>query len=213
MTVARIAAGAVLLLLFPVLSAASPFDCQHNRCGLLTKGNNPNIIIGTVERVADTRDMGRLYHWARTHGYWQFLPPDEKSYLQRVKILSLVVRNPDRHSTRNITVLMGPKEFRGNGIHVGDQVRYAPRRSNHYHGPDNAAAKAYWRLIGCVDVTCGAKDPSCRGRYRSGVYRHDDGRELDPATGKLVAHGVRIDPVSLFQVTGTKTGDRASGMK
>lgn len=203
----RLTAGAVLFAFIPILVQGASFDCKRNRCGLLVKENYNNLVIGKVERVADEKEMRELYRWARAHGYWKSLAPDEKTYLHSVKILSLSVATPDRRERRSITALMTPKEFAAGVLKVGDQVRYSPHDPEHIREdrPTDSNARAYWDLVGCIQLVCGARDKSCRTRYRSGVYRHDDGREVDPRTGRIVAHGARIDPVSLLPVGGAET--------
>lgn len=204
-----------MLVLLPGIAHAHPFDCKHNRCGLLAKGNYGNIVIGTVERVANEQDMRKVYTWARAHGYWRSLAPGMDGYLRSVKVLSLSVVIPDRHSVRSVTVLMTPKEFNTAILKPGDQVRYSPHDAEHERKerPTEPKARAYWDLVGCVAMICGAKDTSCRTRYRSGVYRHDSGREVDPKTGRVLAHGARIDPVSLLPIAGGETEQGASAKK
>jgi hypothetical protein len=206
-------AGVVLFAFIPTLAEGAPFDCKQNRCGILSKGNYDNLVIGKVERVADDKDMRKLYRWARTHGYWKSLAPDEMTYLHSVKILSLSVTTPDRRARRSITALMTPKEFAAGELRAGDQVRYSPHDPEHIRKdrPADPKARAYWDLVGCIQLVCGARDKSCRQRYRSGVYRREDGREVDPGTGRILAHGARLDPVSLLPAADARTPPLAKG--
>lgn len=194
--------GILLLTVLPTTSYAAPFNCKTNRCGLLAKASYPNLVLGSIERIADKNDMRAVFKWAHAHGYWNSLPANGKGYLDAVKMLSLSVPNSHGQGKRSITVLMTPEEFNLAPLHVGELVRYSPHGAKHERAerPTDPIARAYWDLVGCVALICRKTDHACWTRYRTGVYRKKDGREINASNGQMMAHGTRIDPISLFPV-------------
>lgn len=189
---------AIALLLLWVCASpaiASPFDCTHHHCGLITHGNNPDLVVGTVEATATAKQMQAVFHWARAHDYWSTLPADGRDYLGFVRLVSLKVHR------RSVTVLMTREEYDASPFRPGALVRYSPHNAAHdaisYKNP---AKEAYWRLVGCVAQLCPAKDKACRARYRLGLFDRQSGRQLSFLDRRPVANGLLINPNTLLPI-------------
>ncbi len=176
---------------------AAPFDCAHNRCGLLTPGNNRDLVIGTVEAVATPAQMKSVLRWAQAHGYWSSLPADGRGYLSFVQLVSVAV--PHASGARSATVLMTREEFASGPLQAGALVRYSPHDAAHdaitYKDPSK---QAYWVLVGCVAQLCAKGDTACAARYRSGRFSRKSGRQLNLVSGHPLRHGALIDPQTML---------------
>lgn len=179
---------------------AKPFDCIHNHCGLLTRGNNPDLVVGKIDGIATPTQMRTIFRWARRHGYWKTLPPGGRGELKYVQLVSLSVPDPTGH--RSVTVLMTRQEFKAAGMHLGAFVRYSPHDAAHdaisYKDPVH---QAYWVLVGCVAQLCAPGDRACVSRYKPGRFSHKTGHQLHLVSGQPMAHGTVIDPLTILPVS------------
>lgn len=188
-----------LLILLGVVppAAAAPFDCERNHCGLLTRDNNPDLVIGTVEAVATPAQMRAVLDWAHAHGYWKSLPGNGRRYLNFIRLVSL--RVPHSPESRSATVLMTREEFDSGPLKPGAVVRYSPHDAAHdaitYEDPSK---QAYWALVGCVAQLCAAGDKDCIHRYRPGRFSRRTGVELNLASGRPLQNGAIIDPQTML---------------
>ena len=191
-----------LFAVFPV--SAAPFDCSHNRCGLLARGTNPNLVVGSVDAVASDLQMKTVFSWAHAHGYWNTLPADGHGYLPFVQLVSVSV--PTESGSRSVTVLMTREEFNSGPLKPGALVRYSPHDAAHdaitYKDP---AKQAYWVLVGCVAQLCAAEDTACIGRYALGKFERHSGFQLHLHGKRPLVNGVVIDPTTLLPRVSRKT--------
>lgn len=200
------AAALVVSLSCSLPASAEPFDCGHRQCGLLTREGNPDIVIGVVEAVASPKQMNTVFHWARSHGYWQKVPADGHEYLDFTQLLSVSV--PSASGAKSVSVLMTREEYNAGPLKPGALVRYAPHESF-----GNSAAyrnaithkdpvkESYWWVLGCVAQLCSPQDTSCRSRYRQGRFSWHTGHQLQLNTGDVLPHGLVIDPMTLLPKT------------
>lgn len=192
----------LLLLSFLFLTApvsAAPFNCTNNNCGLIVAGNNPHLVVGTVEAIATPAQVQAVYRWARAHGYWKSLPATSHAYLSFVQPVSLSVPTPT--GPRSVTVLMTSEEFKASPLKPGALVRYSPHDAAHEAITyENAAKQAYWLLVGCVAQLCAPGDGDCMGRYRGGLYSRDSGAQLSIGSGRPLEGGTVINPLTLLPV-------------
>jgi len=198
--------AAVLALVLALLNSAvfavdspSPLPpCNVNHCGLLADGAYPHLVIGRLAHVGTPADMDQVFHWAKAHGYWESLPASITPYLRDVQMVTIDV--PKGKASQPVTLFMLHTEFTAAPYHVGDLVRYAPHDTEHDEaatgGADDLAL--FHKLTGCVAVLCRKGDGACLARYRQGVFRHADGRQISLATGQPATAGAHIDPVSLL---------------
>lgn len=176
---------------------AAPFDCGTNDCGLLTRGNNPDLVIGRVETIGSKTQMKSVFHWAYSHGYWKTLPADAHDYLSFVQLVSL--RIPGLPTPRSVTVLMTRKEFDSGPLKPGALVRYSPHDAAHDAITYKDRSKqAYWVLVGCVAQLCATGDTACAARYQSGVFNRHTGAQLHIENNQPMVNGVVIDPQTLL---------------
>lgn len=182
---------------------AAPFDCVHNHCGLLTQGNNPDLVVGTVDAVANASQMKTVFRWARTHGYWKSLPADGHGYLPFVQLVSVSV--PAASGTRSVSVLMTRKEFKSGPLKPGALVRYSPHDAAHdaisYKDP---AKEAYWKLVGCVAQLCAPGDTGCIRRYRPGKFDRHSGVQLSLDGHRPALNGVAVNTTTLLPTVSHK---------
>lgn len=182
-------------VLISVEALAVPFDCENQACGLAGDGPYPNIVVGTITRVADTAEAKRVFHWARKQGFWNDLPDDPERFVREIQVLSLEMQ--DSGGLEDITLLMGGVHYKAVKMLAGDLVRYTPHDPDHSDPPTkDPVAAAYWKLFGCVAVLCRAEDLTCPARYTTGVYGLRDGVQLDKSSHIPVTGGLRIDPVT-----------------
>ncbi len=190
---------ALAILFSAGLVDAKPFDCANHQCGLLTKGNNRDLVVGTVDGVASRPEMRKVFAWAHRHGYWSSLPDKGAGYLKYMQLISLSV--PVSGERRSVTVLMTRQEFESASLQIGAFVRYSPHDSAHdaisYKNPVH---EAYWVLVGCVAQLCAPGDDDCRSRYRAGRFDHKSGHQLRVANGKPLTDGIFINPLTLLPV-------------
>lgn len=185
------------LFISPVL--ASPFDCAHAHCGLITRGTNPDLVVGTVEAAATSAELAAVFRWAHAHGYWQTLPAHRHGYVQFMQLLSLAVATPA--GPRSVSVLMSREEYDAGPFERGALVRYSPHDAAHdaitYGDP---ARQAYWALVGCVAQLCAVGDGACIARYRQGLFNRRTGVQLEMDTRRAMRGGATIDPHTLLPV-------------
>ena len=152
--------------------------------------------------IANADETRTIYRWARSHGYWQSLPEDEKQFAEKIQILSIEI--PEERKLTHISVLMGREEFERGELKVGDYIRYTPRDSSFFsEGYSSPEKDAYWSLYGCVAVLCSAEDIQCPAQYASGIYRHKDGVAVN-RNGKPIVDKTRaIDLQSYLPLKNT----------
>jgi hypothetical protein len=189
----RFAGMSAVACLICVAVHAAPFDCSAEACGLPGDGPFPDLVVGTVKRVADDTEAQTVFGWARAHGYWATLPEDPQRFAFTIQPMSIEI--PGAEGPRDITLLMGREHYDAIKIAAGDLVRYIPHETGRSApGFDDRGANAYWELFGCIAVLCRAEDMACPARYAPGVYRVNDGVPLGADLQTPVAGGVRVDP-------------------
>lgn len=181
-------------------AVAGSLPCSTARCGLHADGPYPNYVIGRLAHVGTEADMAQVMAWAKSHGYWQSLPSALSTYLQDVALVT--IRLPSAMARHPVTVFVTRQEADLASYRVGDLVRYSPHGDDHEIPPKKDAADAalFHGLTGCVALLCRRGDRACVKRYRQGVFTKAQGRQVDLRTGRLLAGGLRIDPVSLLPV-------------
>ena len=132
-----------------VAAHAASFDCGTEACGLPGDGSFPNLVIGTVKRVADDAEARTVFEWARAHGYWAALPADARRFTRTIQMMSIEI--PAAPGPRDITLLMGREHYDAIKITAGDLVRYIPHETGR-SAPrfEDRGANAYWELFGCI---------------------------------------------------------------
>lgn len=196
--------GCGLALAFSVLFAGpasavavDAFDCASRHCGIPQDGSYPHLVIGTLQRIASSREGERIFREARRLGYWQALPDDPHRFVATIRAVSILTRTPD--GPRALTLLLSNAELQAGPLKVGDLVRYTPHDKAHEHAPDDTpAGRAYWKLHGCVMVVCTVSDGACRKRYQAGTYQLATGTPIDPDSGKAWPGIAPVDPISLL---------------
>jgi hypothetical protein len=201
----KVTAGLALALLLSRNHVALAADsqpsqpiCSTDRCGLLADGAYPDLVIGRLARVGTPADMNQVFHWATAHGYWKTLPASITPYLRDVQLVTITV--PDGMANRPVTLFMLHTEYTSIPYHLGDLVRYAPHDATHDEAATGSAddLALFHDLTGCVAVLCQQGDGTCLARYRQGAFRHADGWQINPASGRALSPRTRIDPVSLL---------------
>lgn len=190
----RLAAAAGVLLACGAARAAAPgtFDCHTLACGLPAEGAFPHFVVGRIAAIADAREAAALFDTMRAHGHWAQLPGDGEAFWRHVQPVVI-----DAGGGASFVVLTGQDEMRAAPLGVGDFVRYSPHRGRFEVPPAEPLAAAYWRVDGCVAVLCRAADRACVGRYRAGVYRTHDGRQLGLQAFAPLPHGNVIDTTTM----------------
>lgn len=198
-------ACALLIAAMPRVACATgthidALPCAGDRCGLHANGPYPNYVIGTLAHVGTDADMARVFEWAKRHGYWQALPASVKPYLEDVALVT--IRLPSALARHPVTVFVTRQESSLAPYRVGDLVRYSPHGADHEipPKPDADDAALFHGLTGCVALLCRKRDHACQKRYLQGVFTKAQGRQVDLRTGRVIAGGLRIDPVSLLPV-------------
>lgn len=180
--------------------ASTGFDCASHQCGLQGDGTYHNLVLGTVVRVGKGQDSEQVFRWARQKGWWKTLPDDPAGFAKNVH--PVLIKTQTKNGSALVTGLMTDDEYSEAPIQVGDFVRYAPHDANHPHPKENTpAAWAYWKLVGCVQVICRAKDKSCMKQFKFGVYELKTGVPIDLKTGKPMPQELGIDPISYIAKT------------
>jgi hypothetical protein len=185
------------LLLCPGAGQAedSPPGCPAGSgdCGLAASGLEPfdAILVGHPLKVLSDDEMRALYRWAKAR-MWKDFPDDEADYLARNRVMLM----PVDAEGRAVFVHMAVTDYFP-GIYLpGALIRYTPRAMPESYYPDGRPIHSV--LAGCVGVMCLAGDAACpRDDYPQGMFRFNDGIELDPRTQQPLANGRRIDPVSM----------------
>lgn len=193
----RIVAAACVLLACATLPAATPqarvdFACPALACGLPAHGAFPHFVVGRIGAIADEREAATLFKTMRAHGRWGTLPARGEGFWQHVQPVAI-----DAGGGAIFVVLTGQDEMRAAPLTVGDFVRYSPHRGRFEVPPAEPVAAAYWNIDGCVAVLCRASDRACVGRYRAGIYRTADGRELTPGAFAPQPQGAVIDTTTM----------------
>jgi hypothetical protein len=174
------------------VAGASPPGCKVGDCGLRQAAPFAHIVVARLSHVVTDDAMRRLYRWGKA-GVWKHLPDDEADYLARNRVLVL----PADDKGTPLMLHMSHEEYRRLVFHEGDLVRYTPRLAGLPH-PSGPAPSIYSTLSGCIMVLCRAEDSACAAHYRTGVFRHADGVQIDPRTQQPLPGGVTIDPLSLL---------------
>lgn len=181
-----------------LVSAATPkpFDCAHDRCGLLSDGAYPNLVIGRLVAVGSNADMRRIYDWAKAHGYWRSLPDAATPYQQDLRPVAIKLPSVKRP----VTVFIQFEEYESALYVPGSLVRYKYHGTHHLppaHA-DAAELALYHGLSGCVASLCGVHDAACASHYRPGVFSVARGLPINLRTGAVMPGGTLIDPISLM---------------
>jgi hypothetical protein len=181
-------------------NAGSSSLCKADRCGLLVDGAYSNLVIGKTGIIGTSTDMHKVYHWAKTHGYWKSLPATIEPYLRDIKLVTIIV--PHSLLRHPVTVFMQQDEFAAATFHAGDLIRYSPHDAEHEAASKgNAEDLALFHgLSGCIEVLCRKGDITCFKRYPQGAFTITHGEQINLATGALMPHGIRIDPISLLPI-------------
>lgn len=192
---ARLAALFVFLIVCSPARAA--VACSGTHCGLLTDGAYKNYVIGTLTHIGTKADLKRVYHWARTHGYWKRLPHSTAPYLKYVELVTITPSG--KPGARPVTVFMQRSEFNAAPYTEGDLVRYTPHTSD-LEAPKGHpdGMKLFHGLTGCVATLCSQTDKPCLSQYRMGLFTKHDGKAISLKTGRILKNDPGIDPVSLL---------------
>jgi hypothetical protein len=190
--------GAILLVFCTVLwmdiahADETPPGCPAGDCGLSESGARPfdAIVLGAPKKVLTLDEMRALYRWAKPR-VWRDFPDDEADYLDRNRVVLLPTGAPGK----DVLVHMARSDYFPEAYRPGALVRYTPRAMPDTYTPDGRPAHS--ALAGCVALVCGAGDAACLAEYPTGMFRFNDGIELDPRTKTPLPNGRRIDPVSL----------------
>ena len=177
------------LVLIPALARATPFDCVHNRCGIGIDGEYPNLVVGRVDGVASPEQEQTIFKQARRQMLWKFLPAGSVAFSKNIQVISISVA-----PGRSLTVMESREEMNTSPVMVGELVRFSPHRGV-YDTPH--PGNPYWFTFGCVAVLCSAGDQACQHGFREGLYRMNDGAELNASGLRVVAEGAVIDIASM----------------
>jgi hypothetical protein len=182
------------LLTTAMAAESTPPGCSAGDCGLDEIAPYKYIIIGHPLKILDEEEMRRLYRWAKT-GVWKDFLDDEADYLARNRVLLM----PTDIAGKEILVHMSMVEFQSSVFGTNDLVRYTPRMLPETY--DENGRSIHSDLAGCVAVLCSAGDKACAVLYRPGVFRRSDGIQMDLQTAAPKADGIVIDPVSMQPIT------------
>ncbi|MDR0715872.1 MAG: hypothetical protein LBF50_00440 [Azoarcus sp.] len=188
----------VLSLLLPCLGAARAEDIPPNcpagsgDCGLAESGLDPYnvILIGHPLKTLDDNEMRALYKWAKAR-MWKDFPDNEADYLDRNRVMLMPTSAPGKYVFIHLAKVSHDPEF----FVPASLIRYTPRAMPESYYPDGRPIHSV--LAGCIAVLCTAGDAACFREYPTGMFRFNDGVELDPATKKPLPGGRIVDPVSL----------------
>ncbi|MDR2451921.1 MAG: hypothetical protein LBE85_09200 [Candidatus Accumulibacter sp.] len=186
-----------LFLLLPCAAARAedtPPGCPKGSgdCGLAESGLEPYnvILIGHPLKTLDDGEMRALYQWAKTR-MWKDFPDNEADYLDRNRVMLMPTRAPGQYVFVHLARVSHDPEF----FVPASLIRYTPRAMPESYYPDGRPIHSV--LAGCIAVLCTAGDTACFGEYPTGMFRFNDGIELDPASKKPLPGGRIVDPVSL----------------
>lgn len=190
--------GRILPVLCAVLwmsvahAGETPPGCPAGDCGLTESGARPfdAIVIGSPRKVLSLDEMRALYRWAKSR-VWRDFPDDEADYLARNRVALL----PTGAAGKDVLVHMAVTDYFPEAYLPGALIRYTPRAMPDSHTPDGRPVHSV--LAGCVALVCSAGDTACLKEYPTGMFRFNDGIELNPDTKTPLPNGRRIDPVSL----------------
>jgi hypothetical protein len=194
-------------LLFAVAAPAadraahdSPPACPVGDCGIAGIQPYDAIVVGHPRKVLSDDEMRALYQWARTRT-WRDFADSEADYLERNRVVLL----PTGVEGKDVLVHMARVDYDAASYVAGALIRYTPRSMPDTYYPDGRPIHS--SLAGCVALLCAADDAACLKEYPRGLFRRQDGVELDPRdeTHKTpLAHGRVIDPVSMRVKTETR---------
>ena len=170
----------------------TPPGCPVGDCGIGESGLKPYdaIVIGHPLKVLSEDEMRALYRWAK-QGAWKAFPDDEADYLERNRVVLL----PTGAEGKAVLVHMATPDYDAVNYVPAALIRYTPRAMPESYYPDGRRVHSV--LAGCVGLVCSAGDTDCFKQYPQGMFRFNDGIELDPNTKTALADGRVIDPVSL----------------
>jgi len=171
---------------------ANAADCAP-QCGLQQDKSYPNLVVGTLVSLPDEKQSGDLFASMRSAKRWLQLPEDAKPFWDFVQ--PVTIKLP---SGRIYTVMITQEEAKAAPLRPGDLVRYSPHRGAYEKPPADPVAAAYWGITGCVAGLCSASDKSCAPRYRTGVFRANDGTALTEDGAHTDPKAQNIDPVSML---------------
>ncbi|GHU06689.1 hypothetical protein AGMMS50225_02400 [Betaproteobacteria bacterium] len=190
-----------ITLLFTTLALGSmlvhaaddtPPGCPAGDCGITESGIKPYnaIVIGHPIKVLNEDEMRTLYRWAKQSA-WKDFPDSEADYLERNRVVLL----PTGVEDKNVLVHMATPDYDAKSYVPAALIRYTPRAMPESYYPDGRPIHSV--LAGCVGLVCSAGDAACHNEYPQGMFRFNDGIELDPITKTPRVRGRVIDPVSM----------------
>ncbi|GHT87344.1 hypothetical protein AGMMS49543_23140 [Betaproteobacteria bacterium] len=166
--------------------------CPAGDCSISASGLKPYdaIVIGHPLKVLSQDEMRVLYRWAK-QGAWKDFTDSETDYLERNRVVLL----PTGAESKAVLVHMATPDYDDEAYVSGALIRYTPRAMPESYYPDGRPIHSV--LAGCVGLVCSAGDNACFKEYPQGMFRFNDGIELDPITKKPFDGGHVIDPVSM----------------
>jgi hypothetical protein len=168
----------------------SPPACPVGNCGIAGIRPYDAIIIGQPRKILSDDEMRALYQWAKTRA-WKDLPDSEEDYLERNRVVLL----PTGVEGRDVLVHMATVDYDAASYVAEALIRYTPRSMPETYYPDGRPIHS--SLAGCVALLCAAGDTACFEKHPQGLFRHQDGVELDPNSKTPLDNGRVIDPVSM----------------
>jgi hypothetical protein len=169
-----------------------PPGCPVGDCGITESGIKPYdaIVIGHPIKVLNEDEMRTLYRWAKQRA-WKDFSDSEADYLERNRVVLL----PTGIEGKNVLVHMATPDYDAESYIPAALIRYTPRAMPESYYPDGRPIHSV--LAGCVGLVCSAGDSACLKEYPQGMFRFNDGIELDPNTKAPRAGGRVIDPISM----------------
>jgi hypothetical protein len=169
---------------------ACPVDSSD--CGLAAAGLAPYdaILIGQPLKILSTDEMRALYRWAKARA-WKDFPDSESDYLERNRVMLMPTGAPGQYVFVHFASVDHEPTFHTPAA----LMRYTPRSMPESYYPDGRPIHS--ALAGCVAVLCVAGDDACFGEYLRGMFRFNDGVELDPLAKTPLPNARIVDPVSL----------------
>lgn len=181
------------------------FRCDADACAMPGNGSFPHLVIGRFAATATAAQGQSLFQAMRVQGHWQALPDDAPGFVATVQPVAIALDDG-----RWLAVLMSQEEAHAAPIAPGDLVRYTPHRGEREPPPEEAGARAYWDVYGCVAIICRAEDTPCFARYATGVFRARDGTALSPRTFQPLRGTPAIDPDTLLPRLASPAGRATS---
>jgi hypothetical protein len=167
-----------------------------------TQGAYDNFIIGTLIHIASNAELKQTFDWAKARGHWQKLPASFAPYAKDVMMATL---KPGKWPP--MTVFIMRSEYESAPLRVGDLVRYRSHDAAHDAPRNDPVVRQLFNgLTGCIATLCTKGDKTCLGGFQRGVFTLK-GNQVNPATGKQLVNGIRIDTVSLRPLPTTTPPD------